>query len=65
MLRARKTYKGWSRQGSGRCPLEGVAKAIRGSLLESVAAPSLFPHGTSVRVYVYWNTETSTADLVG
>ena len=33
MLRASKTYKGWSQQGSWRSPLEGVAKALRGALL--------------------------------
>ena len=54
MLRASKTYKGWSQLGSWRSPLEGVATLY------------LFPHRTSiVHVYVYWNTETSTADLAG
>ena len=33
MLRAWKTYKGWLRQGSECSPLEGVAEAIRGTLL--------------------------------
>ena len=33
MLRASKTYKGWSLQGSWRSPLEGVAEALRGALL--------------------------------
>ena len=33
MLRAWKTYKGWSRQGSWCSPLEGVAEAIRGTIL--------------------------------
>ena len=79
MLRASKTYKGWSPQGSWPSPLEAVAEALRSALLcesgrgaercsplERVAAPSLFPHRTSVvRVYVYWNTATSTADLAG
>ena len=67
MLRASKTYKGWSPQGSWPSPLEGVARgAERCSSVERVAAPSLFPHRTSVvRVYVYWNAETSTADLMG
>ena len=33
MLRASKTYKGWSPQGSWLSPLEGVAEALRGALL--------------------------------
>ena len=38
----------------------------RFSPLERVAALSLFPHRTFVvLVYVYWNTETSTADPAG
>ena len=67
MLRASKTYKGWSPQGSWPSPLEGVAEVLRGALLlREWPRPSLFPHRTSVvRVYVYWNTETSTADLAG
>ena len=68
MLGAWKTCKGWSRQGSWRSPLEGVAGpgTQRHSPLERVATPSLFPHRTSVvRVYVYLNTETSTTDLAG
>ena len=68
MLGAWKTNKSWSRQGSWRSPLEGVAGpgTQRHSPLERVATPSLFPHRTSVvRVHVYWNTATSTADLAG
>ena len=33
MLRASKTYKGWSPQGSWCSPLEGEAEALRGALL--------------------------------
>ena len=41
-------------------------EVLRSTPLERVTAPFLFPHRTSVvRMYVYWNTETSTADLVG
>ena len=65
MLRASKTYKGWSPQGSWCSPLEGVAEALRGALLLR-EWPRLFPHRMSVvHVYVYWNTETPTADLAG
>ena len=33
MLRASKTYKGWSPQGSWPSPFEGVAEVLRGALL--------------------------------
>ena len=60
MLRASKTYKGWSPQGSWPSPLEGVAEELRGALLlrEWLRRP-FSPNRTSVvHVYVYWNTET-------
>ena len=64
MLRASKTYKGWSPQGSWPSPLEGVAEALRGALLLREWPHRPFsPTGHLVLVYVYWNTETSTADL--
>ena len=44
MLRAWKTYKGCSRQGSGRSPLEGVAEVIRGTLLLREWSGSPFPY---------------------
>ena len=66
MLRASKTYKGGSPQGSGPSPLEGVAEALRGALLLREWPHRPFsPTGHLVLVYVYWNTETSTADLAG
>ena len=64
MLGAWKTNKSLSRQGSGRSPLEGVAEALRSTLLWRVAPLSLFPHRISVvRVYVYM--AIATTDLAG
>ena len=64
---AKKNNKTLSRQGSWGSPLEGVAEALRSTLLfrEWPPCPFSTPTGPLQSVYVYLNTETSTADLAG